>query len=142
MSVKIKLKRIGARSKPVYRLVIQESRFSTRGDVIEIVGTYNPRQSANVFEVSKDRIQFWLGKGAQPTQRVRILLGKAGVMPMLDLSKLTKKKPKSAVEEKPPASAAPAAETKKEEAKAEKPATKEAETESKEGPAAGQEKTA
>lgn len=110
MAPKIKLQRVGTKSQPKYRVVIQETREKLGGKVIDILGIYHPRQEPSLFEVSQEKVQDWLKKGAQPTEKVRILLGKAGIMPPVDLSIKTKRKPKK--EAKPAeAAAAPAAPT-------------------------------
>jgi small subunit ribosomal protein S16 len=106
MAPKIKLQRVGTKNQPKYRVVIQETREKLGGKVIDILGIYHPRNEPSVFEVSQEKVQDWLKKGAQPTEKVRILLGKAGIMPPVDLSAKTKRKPKK--EEKPAEAAAPA----------------------------------
>jgi ribosomal protein S16 len=72
-----------------------------------------------VFEINKEKVAAWLAKGAEPTEKVRILLGKAGVMPPIDLAALPKRKTKGETEkpaaEAAPAAPAPAASEKKEE---------------------------
>lgn len=112
MAPKIKLQRVGTKNQPKYRVVIQETREKLGGKVVDILGIYHPRQEPSLFEVSQEKVQDWLKKGAQPTEKVRILLGKAGIMPPVDLSAKTKRKPKK--EAKPAeavaAPAAPAAE--------------------------------
>lgn len=109
MAPKIKLQRVGTKNQPKYRVVIQETREKLGGKVIDILGIYHPRNEPSVFEVSQEKVQDWLKKGAQPTEKVRILLGKAGIMPPVDLSVKTKRKPKK--EEKPAeVTAAPATE--------------------------------
>lgn len=110
MAPKIKLQRVGTKNQPKYRVVIQETREKLGGKVIDILGIYHPRQEPSLFEVSQEKVLDWLKKGAQPTEKVRILLGKAGIMSPVDLSVKTKRKPKK--EEKPAeAVAAPAAPT-------------------------------
>ena len=109
MAVKFKLKRIGSKKKPVYRIIlIDESRAPSSREV-EAVGEYNPRITPTHFIFNKERVMYWMGQGAQPTDKLRILFGKAGVMPAVDLSKLTKKKSKAKGEEGAAAAPAPAA---------------------------------
>lgn len=122
MAPKIKLQRVGTKNQPKYRVVIQETREKLDGKVIDILGIYHPRSEPSLFEVSKERVEEWLKQGAQPTEKVRILLGKAGLMPPVDLSTKTKRKPKK--EEKPVEAAAAPAEAPAAEAApvAEKPA--------------------
>jgi ribosomal protein S16 len=105
MAPKIKLQRVGTKNQPKYRVVIQETREKLGGKVIDILGIYHPRSEPTLFEVSKERVEEWLKKGAQPTEKVRILLGKAGIMPPVDLSVKTKRKPRAAAA--PAAEAAP-----------------------------------
>lgn len=80
MSTKIRLKRIGGRKKPFYRIVIADSRLPRDGRVIEEIGTYDPRQEPSAITVDADRAREWLSKGTEPTDRVKLLLGHAGVL--------------------------------------------------------------
>ncbi|HVN66986.1 MAG TPA: 30S ribosomal protein S16 [Candidatus Sulfotelmatobacter sp.] len=108
MSAKIKLKRIGTRNKPEYRVVVQDESRSPSSRVVAILGTYHTLKEPTTFEVDREKTLAWIKKGAKPTSRVRILLGKAGILPPVDLAALNKKKKKGeepAVE----AAAAPAA---------------------------------
>ena len=118
MSAKIKLKRMGTKNRPFYRVVVQDEAFSTSGKIAAILGTYQPLQEPSAFTVDKQKTLDWIMKGAKPTSRVRILLGKAGVLPPIDLEKLNKKKKKGEPAEQPaaaapetPVAAASAAET-------------------------------
>ena len=82
MSLKIRLSRAGAKKRPFYRIVIADSRFPRDGRFIEIVGTYEPilpkdHEKRTVLNV--ERIQHWLSRGAQPTDRVLRFLDAAGV---------------------------------------------------------------
>jgi len=106
LAVKIKLQRVGTTRQPKYRVVVQEAKTKLGGTVVEILGIYHPRQNPTLFEVSREKVEAWLKKGAQPTDKVRILLGKAGIMPPVDTSVLTKRKPKK---EAPATEGAPAA---------------------------------
>jgi small subunit ribosomal protein S16 len=103
MAAKIKLQRIGTKNKPYFRVVVQDESAAPASKVIAILGKYHPLKQPTVFEVDRDKTTAWIKKGAEPTEKVRILLGKAGIMPPLDLSLLHKKKSKSkkAEEEKP-----------------------------------------
>lgn len=78
--VKIRLRRTGAKHKPSYRVVVADSRSPRDGRLIEIVGHYNPLTEPETFVIEKDKVAAWLGKGAQPTDTVRRLLAKAGLM--------------------------------------------------------------
>ena len=80
MAVKIRLKRIGAKKSPFYRVVVADSRFPRDGRFIEEIGTYNPLTDPSQFAVDAEKVQDWLKKGAQPTDTVRALLKKSGVI--------------------------------------------------------------
>ena len=80
MSTKIRLKRIGGRKKPFYRVVIVDSRAPRGGRSIEEIGTYDPGQEPSAFTVDAEKAKDWLAKGAEPTDRVRILLTHAGII--------------------------------------------------------------
>ena len=95
MGAKIKLQRKGAKNKPFYRVVVQDESAATKSQVIDVLGSYNPLKEPTIFEVDKDRTKSWLDKGAEPTEKVRILLGKAGIMEAVDLAALPKKKSKA-----------------------------------------------
>jgi len=97
-------------------VVVQNDSSPRNGRVIEILGQYDPLKEPSTFNVDKDRTLDWLSKGAQPTEKVRILLGKAGIMPAIDLAALPKKKAKAEIkaegEEKLAAKSAAKAEAK------------------------------
>jgi len=80
MAVKIRLRRIGRKKAPVYRIVIADSKSPRDGRFIEIIGQYAPRQTENSLVVKADRANHWLDVGAQPTDTVRSLLRRAGVL--------------------------------------------------------------
>lgn len=94
MAAKIKLQRKGKKKKPIYRVVVQDESFALKGTVIEVLGQYNPLMEPSIFKVDKEKTLDWIKKGAKPTERVRILLGKAGVLPPIDLAALKQKKSK------------------------------------------------
>jgi small subunit ribosomal protein S16 len=77
--VKIRLKRVGAKKQPHYRIVIADSRFPRDGRFIETVGTYDPRTHPSSVTLKEDRIRYWLNNGAQPTDTVRSILRKHGI---------------------------------------------------------------
>ncbi|MBT5855304.1 30S ribosomal protein S16 [bacterium] len=81
MAVKIRLKRFGRKKRPFYRLVIADQAAARDGKVVEEIGTYNPLLEPRLFEYKKDRLDYWLGQGAQPTESVERLLGEDGVLP-------------------------------------------------------------
>lgn len=74
MAVKIKLKRLGKIRNPQYRIVIADSRTKRDGRAIEEVGIYHPKEDPSLIQVDSDRVQYWLGVGAQPTEPVMRLL--------------------------------------------------------------------
>ena len=78
--VKIRLRRMGAKKTPFYRIVVADSRYPRDGRFIEEIGTYNPLAAPAVVNVNADRAQEWIKKGAQPTDTVRGILKKAGVL--------------------------------------------------------------
>ena len=78
--VKIRLRRMGAKKAPFYRIVVADSRYPRDGRFIEELGTYNPMTSEDAVKIDAERAQAWIKKGAQPTDTVRGLLKKAGVL--------------------------------------------------------------
>jgi small subunit ribosomal protein S16 len=77
--VKIRLKRIGAKKKPFYRIVVADSRSPRDGKFIEQIGTYNPLTDPSEIKVDAEKAKKWLSTGAQPTETVKKLLKIAGV---------------------------------------------------------------
>ncbi|MBQ8160475.1 MAG: 30S ribosomal protein S16 [Clostridia bacterium] len=80
MAVKIRLKRMGMKKKPFYRVVVADDRFPRDGRFIEEVGYYNPMTSPAELKIDSERAKYWLSVGAQPTDTVRILLKKTGAI--------------------------------------------------------------
>jgi len=78
--VKIRLKRMGAHKKPFYRVVVADSRTPRNGKFIEEIGTYNPLTDPAEIKIDAEAAQKWLDNGAQPTDTVRALLKKSGVI--------------------------------------------------------------
>ncbi|WP_217162206.1 30S ribosomal protein S16 [Streptomyces sp. AC512_CC834] len=78
MAVKIKLKRLGKIRSPHYRIVVADSRTRRDGRAIEELGKYHPTYNPSVMEVDADRVAYWLGVGAQPTEPVLAILKKTG----------------------------------------------------------------
>ena len=74
--VKIRLRRMGAKKTPYYRIVVADSRAPRDGRFIEEVGTYNPDAEGEKLKVNMDRVQYWIANGAQPTDTVRGLMKK------------------------------------------------------------------
>ena len=95
MAMKIRLARGGSKKRPFYRIVAADSRMPRDGRFIEKLGTYNPllpKDSEERVKMDMERVQHWLGQGAQPTDRVSRMLEAAGV-----LEKKTRNNPKKAV---------------------------------------------
>jgi small subunit ribosomal protein S16 len=78
--VKIRLRRVGAKKQPSYRVVVADSRAPRDGRFIEVIGFYNPRTEPETVKVKEDRALHWLSVGAQPTESVARLLNKQGTM--------------------------------------------------------------
>ncbi len=78
--VKIRLRRMGAKKAPFYRIVVADSRYPRDGRFIEEIGFYNPTVNPSELKVDVDRAQAWIKTGAQPTETVRDLLKKAGAL--------------------------------------------------------------
>ena len=74
MAVKIRLKRIGKKFSPVYRVVVLDARKKRDGRVIEEIGLYDPMQEPSLIRISSERVRYWLGVGAQPSNTVHNLL--------------------------------------------------------------------
>ena len=85
MATKIRLRRMGARNNPFYRLVVADSRFATTGRYLEVLGWYDPKKAKDDFSVKLDRIDYWQGVGAQMSSTAKSLIKKArageGVVP-------------------------------------------------------------
>lgn len=78
--VKIRLKRIGAHKQPSYRIVVADSRCARDGKFIEEIGFFDPLPDPEEIRVDGDKAKEWISKGAQPTERVKSLLKKSGVL--------------------------------------------------------------
>ena len=78
--VKIRLRRMGAKKAPFYRIVVADSRYPRDGRFIEEIGFYNPTTNPSELKVDVDRAQAWIKTGAQPTETVKALLKKAGAI--------------------------------------------------------------
>jgi small subunit ribosomal protein S16 len=77
--IKLRLRRMGAKKKPSYRIVVADARAKRDGRFIEIVGHYNPLTEPTTLVINGERARYWLGQGAQPTDRVAKLLKIQGV---------------------------------------------------------------
>ena len=80
MAVKIRLRRMGAKGAPFYRIVVADSRFPRDGRFIEEIGYYNPMEDPADLRVDTEKAQKWIANGAQPTDTVKVLLKKAGII--------------------------------------------------------------
>ena len=80
MAVKIRLRRMGAKKAPFYRVVVADSRSPRDGRFIEELGYYDPTKAETVFNVDGDKVKQWIANGAQPTETVKVLLKKNGVI--------------------------------------------------------------
>lgn len=79
MAVKLRLKRMGAKQKPFYRIVAADSRSPRDGRFIETVGTYDPIKKDDNIKVDEEKVLSWLNNGAQPTDTVKSILSQTGV---------------------------------------------------------------
>lgn len=85
MALALRLSRGGRKNRPFYSIIVADKRNARDGRFIEKLGTYNPllaKDDANRVMFNQERVQYWLSQGAQPSDRVAIFLGKAGVIPM------------------------------------------------------------
>ena len=78
--VKLRLRRMGAKKAPFYRVVVADSRYPRDGRFIEEVGYYNPQTEPAEVKIDADKAKAWLAKGAQPTDTVKALLKKSGIV--------------------------------------------------------------
>ena len=125
MPVRIRLSRGGAKKRPYYRIVVADSRRARDGKFIEQIGTYNPmltKDNPERVKVDLDKAKDWIGKGAQPSNRVQLFLSSMGVGEKPIITEKTKKHlPKKKAEEKPaeekPAEEKPAEASKEEKTK-------------------------
>jgi small subunit ribosomal protein S16 len=77
MAVRIRLKRAGAKNQPVYRVVVADSRSPRDGKFIEELGTYHPAKKGNNYTLNLERVRYWVGVGAQPSDTVASMIRKA-----------------------------------------------------------------
>jgi len=147
--LKIRLSMGGVRKRPVYKIVIADSRYPRDGKFIEKIGSYNPllpKDKKERIKVEAERVKYWMSKGAQPTLRVSRILGEAQIMPMpkpgnnpqkavpkkerkkegeeskeAPKAEAKKEEPKAEAKKEEPKKEAPKAEAKKEEPKKEEP---------------------
>lgn len=113
MAMKIRLARGGSKKRPFYRVVAADSRMPRDGRFIEKLGTYNPllpKDSEDRVQMNMERVQYWLGEGAQPTERVSRMLEAAGVLPKKERNNPKKAVPGKKAQERAEEKAAKAAE--------------------------------
>ncbi|NDE89859.1 MAG: 30S ribosomal protein S16 [Alphaproteobacteria bacterium] len=113
MSVKIRMSRGGAKKRPYYSIVVVDGRKARDGRSIEQVGNYNPmlpKDHPQRVQLNAERIQYWISKGAQPSQRVAIFMHKAGIGPKVEIRNApVKSAPKAKAQERLKAAADAAA---------------------------------
>jgi small subunit ribosomal protein S16 len=96
MSVRIRLKRLGAKKRPFYRVVVADQRSPRDGRFIENIGRYQPLDDPSLIEIDEERALYWLRVGAQPSNTVRVLMTKVGIWDRFTSEKSEKKDAKSA----------------------------------------------
>jgi small subunit ribosomal protein S16 len=79
MAVRIRLRRLGAKKRPFYRVVVADQRSPRDGRFIEAIGKYHPLEDPSLIEIDEERALDWLSKGAQPSDAVKNLMRKAGI---------------------------------------------------------------
>lgn len=107
MAVKLRLRRMGSKKRPFYRLVAADSRFQRDGRFLEILGHYDPMMKPHKFEYEKEKIVAWLDNGAQMSDTVQGLLRQVGLVQEYNLAKIAGKSAKGKVAEEPAAKQAP-----------------------------------
>ena len=96
MSVRIRLKRLGAKKRPFYRVVVADQRSPRDGRFIENIGRYQPLDDPSVIEIDEERALHWLRVGAQPSNTVRVLMTKVGIWDRFTAERSEQKDAKSA----------------------------------------------
>ena len=91
MAVKLRLKRMGKKKQPVYKVVAADARAPRDGRFIEAIGLYNPKTDPATIEINEERALYWLNVGAQPTTTVKNILSKEGILLKFDMTKRGKK---------------------------------------------------
>jgi small subunit ribosomal protein S16 len=79
MSVRIRLRRVGSKKNPIWRVVVADQRSPRDGRTVETIGQYNPQMDPSLIVIDEDRARHWLGRGAQPTRTVATLLRTRGI---------------------------------------------------------------
>ena len=94
MAVKLRLKRMGAKKRPFYRVVAADSRVTRDGKFIELIGTYNPITEPAEIKIDEEVAMKWLRNGAEPTDTVRDLFKRQGIIEKFHKERMTKKEGK------------------------------------------------
>ena len=81
MAVKMRLRRMGSRNAPFYRVVVQDARRAPTGRFIETIGWYDPKQDGSNFSINLERVEYWKSNGAQPSETVKSFIKKANTHP-------------------------------------------------------------
>lgn len=99
--VRLRLRRMGAKKAPFYRVVAADASSPRDGRFIEVLGHYNPTKNPQIIELKEDRVMYWLGVGAQPSETVRSLFRKKGLLQQAHEARLAAREPAEA-EAQPP----------------------------------------
>jgi small subunit ribosomal protein S16 len=91
MATRIRLKRLGAKKRPYYRVVVADQRSPRDGRFIENIGKYHPMEDPSLIEIDEERALYWLGVGAQPSNTVRVLMTKIGIWEKFETAKQSAK---------------------------------------------------
>lgn len=95
--VRIRLRREGRKKNPMYRIVVADSRAPREGRFVELIGTYHPRKAEGAVQLQVDRANYWLDVGAQPSDTVRSILRRAGILKARHEARLARKLQAAAV---------------------------------------------
>jgi len=87
MATRIRLKRLGAKKRPYYRVVVADQRSPRDGRFIENIGKYHPMEDPSLIEIDEERALYWLGVGAQPSNTVKVLMTKVGIWEKFEAAK-------------------------------------------------------
>ncbi len=100
MAVKLRLRRMGKKKQPIYKIVAADARSPRDGKFLEAVGIYNPLTNPHTVNVKEDRVSYWLNVGAQPTDTVKSLLSQKGIILKRDIArrKLSEEKAQTEIE--------------------------------------------
>ena len=98
MSVRIRLRRMGSKKRPFYRVVVADQRSPRDGRFIENIGKYHPLDEPSIIDIDEERAMHWLSEGAQPSESVQRLMEKAGIWEKFEAAR--PKKPKKAAKPK------------------------------------------